>query len=355
MQQMTTQKHDYVCKPVVKRSLIIPNGRMWKTCASLDKETVQKLSFKAPNMDKFSKAVSFKPVPIYKQPQIPMDIDTVQKLSYLPVGLHPKEEFPWNRKIKFTRPCIPFEKETTYKLSYLPNCCVERTLPFYPAITATRPSIKMDNKTVYKESYFGSAGCKPEMILPKPQFMFPSVKMDCGTVQQMSFPGHLCIARRQPIYPKSRKLFAGGKVEDWTTQKLSYEVPPFSRRPLIKPCDTMPKSCCSFERDTTNRLSYMNPIVEGRTQSFKPCVYFQKPALKMDMDTTQKLSYLPVCLPVKECLPWAVKPKYQSPEIPMETRTVQNMSYGPPGTFIEDSSCCPTVVPPHYPRAGIVN
>lgn len=357
MQQMTTQKHDYVAKPVCRRQLIFPTSKMLKTCALLDKETVQKLSYMAPNMDKFSKAISFKPTPIYKQPKVPMDIDTVQKLSYLPVGLHPKEEFPWNKKIKFTRPCIPFEKETTYKLSYLQNCGVTRTLPCWPAVTSKLLTAhsNLDNKTVYKESYFGPAGCKPELILPKPQFMFPNVPMDCGTVQKMSFPGHLCVDRRQPIYPKSRKLFAGGRVEDWTTQKLSYECKPFSRRPLMKPCDTMPKSCCSLERDTTNRLSYMQPNIECRTQSFKPCVQFQKSGVQMDMNTTQKLSYLPVCSPIKECLPWAVKPKYRAPEIPMETRTVQTMSYGPPGTFIEDSSCCPTVVPPHFPRAGIVN
>lgn len=358
MQQITTNKHDYVAKPVCRRSIILPISKMLKTCASLDKETVQKLSYMPPNMNKFSKAVSFKPIAIYQQPQIPMEIDTIQKLSYLPIGLKPREqEFPWNKKIKFTRPCISFENETTYKLSYFQNLGVPRTLPCWPAVTSKLLTAHsdLDHKTVYKESYFGTTGCKPELILPKSQFMFPDIKMDCGTVQKMSFPGHLCIQRRQPIYPNSSKLFAGGKLEDRTIQKLSYDSKPFSRRPLMKPFDTMPKSCCSLERETTNRLSYMLPNMECRRQSFKPCVTFQKSDVKMDLNTTQKLSYLPVCPPVKECLPWAIKPKYRAPVIPMETRTIQNMSYGPPGKFIEDSSCCPTIVPPHFPRAGIVN
>lgn len=63
----------------------------------------------------------------------------------------------------------------------------------------------------------------------------------------------------------------------------------------------------------------------------------------MDCDTTQKLSYMPVCPPKKEYYPWARKACYRMPTIPMDTGTVQKLSYAPPGTFVPD---CGGPMPP---------
>lgn len=60
----------------------------------------------------------------------------------------------------------------------------------------------------------------------------------------------------------------------------------------------------------------------------------------MDVDTTQKLSYMPVCPPQKECLDWAIKPRFKMPTIPMCMETVQKLSYAPPGQFVQDGNCC---------------
>lgn len=76
----------------------------------------------------------------------------------------------------------------------------------------------------------------------------------------------------------------------------------------------------------------------------------------MEENTTQKCSYMPVCPPVKEIHPWSVRPKFQFPNVPMETDTVQRTSFAPPGRFIEDGchcdagSACPPCV---FPTAGI--
>lgn len=76
----------------------------------------------------------------------------------------------------------------------------------------------------------------------------------------------------------------------------------------------------------------------------------------MDVDTTQKLSYMPVCPPQKECLEWAIKPRYKMPCIPMCTETVQKLSYPPPGQFVQDGgNCCAPCAPTVqcYPTAEV--
>lgn len=76
----------------------------------------------------------------------------------------------------------------------------------------------------------------------------------------------------------------------------------------------------------------------------------------MDVDTTQKLSYMPVCPPVKECLPWAQRPRYQQPCIPMETQTVQKLSFAAPGTFVCIDDCSVPVEcmnNENFPRAEV--
>lgn len=73
----------------------------------------------------------------------------------------------------------------------------------------------------------------------------------------------------------------------------------------------------------------------------------------MDSDTTQKLSYMPVCPPKKEFLEWTRKPTYKMPTQKMDTGTVQQLSYPPPGHFVSDNSCCPVTQMTVYPRAAV--
>ena len=69
MQGLTTQKHDYVPKPFSKRNLIMPTGLMQKTSAGLENQTTSRLSYMAPNMDRFVRAVSCRPLQSYCPPQ----------------------------------------------------------------------------------------------------------------------------------------------------------------------------------------------------------------------------------------------------------------------------------------------
>lgn len=47
----------------------------------------------------------------------------------------------------------------------------------------------------------------------------------------------------------------------------------------------------------------------------------------MDVNTTHNCSYMPVCPPVKEIHPWAVRPAYKMPCVPIENQTTYKLSY----------------------------
>lgn len=54
---------------------------------------------------------------------VPMEFETTQKLSFMPVCPAPKEDMPWARKASYCRPSIQFAKDTVAKLSYQPPGC----------------------------------------------------------------------------------------------------------------------------------------------------------------------------------------------------------------------------------------
>lgn len=67
MQDLTTQKHDYVVKNVERPQKCVPCGQIIRTCEPLEKETVHRLSFAAPNPEN-ARCQSFKPTTNYQQP-----------------------------------------------------------------------------------------------------------------------------------------------------------------------------------------------------------------------------------------------------------------------------------------------
>lgn len=65
MQEMTTQKHDFVSKFQYRRLKILPKDNIKKLCGCIEKETTQRLSF-MPNCI-VGKQESFKPIITYKK------------------------------------------------------------------------------------------------------------------------------------------------------------------------------------------------------------------------------------------------------------------------------------------------
>lgn len=67
MQEMTTQKHDFVCKAQERRKIIKPKHCLAKPCAPFESCTTNKLSYQ-PNKENFIPTESCRPV---RQFQIP--------------------------------------------------------------------------------------------------------------------------------------------------------------------------------------------------------------------------------------------------------------------------------------------
>jgi hypothetical protein len=123
MQSLTTQKHDFVPKFQFRRTKCIPKDNLRRACGGIENITVQQLSFMPPDMCNFSRTPSCKPIIKYKRPDLPMEFETTQELSYMPVCPSPKEDMPWARKAKYCPPTICFAKDTIAKLSYQPPGC----------------------------------------------------------------------------------------------------------------------------------------------------------------------------------------------------------------------------------------
>lgn len=67
MMSLTTQKHDFIFKSANKRSPILPRSNLERARGTMDKETIQKLSFSTPL--NVGPPKSYKPVISYKRPE----------------------------------------------------------------------------------------------------------------------------------------------------------------------------------------------------------------------------------------------------------------------------------------------
>lgn len=161
MQEMTTQRHDFVGKPPAKRDPIVPHGSLVIPVGRVDSATTTRLSFPATNKENIVPAKSCKPIQFYKRPEGKgplacrltshrtysiwihycfhlffrhsterMESDTTQKLSYMPVCPPPKEHYPWAQRKRYEAPNQPMESDTVQRLSYpAPGQYIEEPCP----------------------------------------------------------------------------------------------------------------------------------------------------------------------------------------------------------------------------------
>lgn len=281
MQELTTQKHDYVPKPIMRRPMIVPKGMMQLTPLPLDCETIQKLSFSHPC--NVVKTVSCKPIVCYQRPCLPMDIETTNQLSYSPICTPAKEIFPWAVKPCYKMPCVPIENETTYKLSYLGGAGGRDPLvmPKNNACMITC-DVAFDDRTVYKESYLlnNPNCCRSKPIRPTENlFVNPDIKMDPETMYNLAYQGHYCVPKQKPILPCVQPM-RGGPMQELTTQKHDYVCKPMCVRKPIKPKNTMIPTTLPLDCTTIAGSSYMCPTVISPAVSCKPNVCYKRPCGK---------------------------------------------------------------------------
>ncbi|KAF6213716.1 hypothetical protein GE061_011438 [Apolygus lucorum] len=121
MSEMTTNRHDYTPKPIDTQGKVVQPNALGLSKAKMEADSVNSMSYKNPDMSRFTPAQSFKPAARYLSPDSPMDGETVHKLSYMPWDKAPeKMDMPWADKSKYSKPCIPFEGNTIYNGSFIP-------------------------------------------------------------------------------------------------------------------------------------------------------------------------------------------------------------------------------------------
>ncbi|KAG5345436.1 SAXO1 protein, partial [Acromyrmex charruanus] len=124
MQSDTTTRCEYVAKTTLRPDLIVPSDNIRTVDVPLQGETITALSYAKPDMIKPVR--SYKPVKEYYRPEVKIDCETINKLSYQTWTPKPKEELPWARKGKYQTPEQPMVSDTIYHMSYpMPGHYVE--------------------------------------------------------------------------------------------------------------------------------------------------------------------------------------------------------------------------------------
>ncbi|XP_012529006.1 stabilizer of axonemal microtubules 1 [Monomorium pharaonis] len=116
MQSETTTRCEYVAKTTLRPDLIVPSGNIRTVDVPLEGDTTTGLSYIKPDVIK--PVHSYKPVTQYYRPEIKIDCETINKLSYQTWTPQPKEELPWARRSKYQAPEHPMTSDTVYHMSY---------------------------------------------------------------------------------------------------------------------------------------------------------------------------------------------------------------------------------------------
>ncbi|XP_037892452.1 stabilizer of axonemal microtubules 1, partial [Glossina fuscipes] len=117
---ITTQKHDFVPKPVCRRAAIKPMSLICRPTGGMEKCTINRLSYLPVDVCEYRRPDAVVPKVGVERNAGPMEKCTTYKLSYLPICIQPKESLPWANQSNYEKPTGPIEKCTIQKLSYGP-------------------------------------------------------------------------------------------------------------------------------------------------------------------------------------------------------------------------------------------
>uniref|UniRef100_A0A1I8PW92 Stabilizer of axonemal microtubules 1 n=1 Tax=Stomoxys calcitrans TaxID=35570 RepID=A0A1I8PW92_STOCA len=117
---MTTQKHDYVMKPLCRPKPIKPISAIKRPTGCVEKCTINKLSYMPVNVCENPRPSAIRPKAGVCRLEGPMEKCTTYKLSYMPSCIPAKDPMPWAKASNYVKPIGPMEKCTIQKLSYRP-------------------------------------------------------------------------------------------------------------------------------------------------------------------------------------------------------------------------------------------
>ncbi|XP_066583812.1 stabilizer of axonemal microtubules 2-like [Prorops nasuta] len=279
---------------------------------------------------------SFAPVRQYCKSNIPLEDNTVYKLSYWENPPLPAEPIRPDDRLKLGQG--PISDETTHKLSYVGNWCVKPEECIMPCDRQLLGRGPMQDVTTQKHDFTWKCLAPPEPIKERPNLYNACAAMSDDTTYKLSyFPSGDCTTPTQSYAPIRNYERSDVPMEGRTTYNLSYwpnepqpkeENPWEVREPYKRPVEPMAGNTtynlsfwptdqkppepiinpdtenilnakCCFDGNTTYGLSYFGcggdtrePIRQPENILFSGC--------PVSHDTTNRLSYMGN---------WCVKPE----------------------------------------------
>ncbi|XP_018392472.1 PREDICTED: LOW QUALITY PROTEIN: stabilizer of axonemal microtubules 1-like [Cyphomyrmex costatus] len=271
---------------------------------------------------------SFAPIHYYWKSNVPMDKDTMYRLSYWEGPSTTVE--PIRPEDNLTCGDTPMSDETTHKMSYFGNWCVKTDPPITPCDRQWLGRGPMEDVTTHKRDYSWKSTTRPEVIKAENNLYPPCSALSDDTTYRLSYYNSSCLLPVQSFAPVRKYVKSDTPMEGCTTYKLSYwpnETPLKDEsyrqkgeyhRPVTPMdgcttyklsywphCDEKPpepfsrdenenllNAGCCFDDNTTYRLSYFgcdgdkppDPIRQPGNMIFSPC--------PLSHDTVNRLSFL---------------------------------------------------------------
>ncbi|XP_034939771.1 uncharacterized protein [Chelonus insularis] len=118
MQSTTTNRIDFQPKMREKPEIVIPSDNIRNSNKPFDGVTTSAMAYM--NHGPFLPPQSFKPTREYHKSPSKLEDETVNKLSYKPWGVKPREDYSWARKASYQPPKEPMIGDSTYHSSFGP-------------------------------------------------------------------------------------------------------------------------------------------------------------------------------------------------------------------------------------------
>ncbi|XP_045419483.1 stabilizer of axonemal microtubules 1 [Lemur catta] len=282
MECLPTYKADYLPWHQPRRELLRPERKYRPASTRFDNRTTHQDDYPVKGL---VNTMSYKPPPVPKLCNIPLEDLTNYKMSYV---AHPVEKRFVHEAQKFRTCEIPFESLTTHKQSY-------RGLIGEPARSLKPPArppgldVPFSNTTEFRDKY--QAWPTPQILSKTPiAYVPPEEKMDLLTTVQSHYtypkgaPAQSC----RPVLPTKKSSC----FESSTTTQDDYKQWAGTRTELVKPTPQLNLPTEPLDYLTTTRAHYV-PHPPSNTKSCKPPWSGPRGNIPVEGQTTYAVNFTP--------------------------------------------------------------
>ncbi|XP_052121988.1 uncharacterized protein LOC113201883 [Frankliniella occidentalis] len=220
-------------------------------------------------------------------------------MSYKPVPLAPKEDYPWAAKKRYAPPATTMDGATVYNQSFTTSCEDARRCPYKQPDHGDLISMGASNDglSCYGASFEPTEG---HVHIQRPEATKPDDNLRTGvgdvakdTINKMSFPGWPGVAPPQSIAPPPSILAMRGPMSRTTTTRHDYTAKGAEKPAIIVPDGEIKISSRPLEGKTTAAMSFLEPDLSRfeRQKSYAPARCYNPSRAPFDGTTVARMSY----------------------------------------------------------------